>query len=99
MNPEFPLSLPPSSLRPASEAPAPRTVPNPFATTLERLGREVDRGERLVHGALTPGRALDPGQLIALQAGIYRYAEVVDLTSKLVDRAVTAVRTTLQSSG
>lgn len=41
--------------------------------------------------------SLDAGDLIALQAGIYRYSEAVDLTGKLVDRASQAVRTTLQS--
>jgi hypothetical protein len=36
---------------------------------------------------------LDSAQLIALQAGIYRYSEAVDLLAKLVDRAATAVKT------
>lgn len=36
---------------------------------------------------------LDSAQLIALQAGIYRYSEAVDLVAKLVDRASNAVRT------
>jgi hypothetical protein len=49
--------------------------------------------------ALSGGGPLDAGQLIALQAGIYRYSEAVDLAAKLVDRAANAVRTTLQSSG
>jgi hypothetical protein len=38
----------------------------------------------------------DPGTLIALQAGIYRYSEAVDLAGKLVDRGGNAVRTVLQ---
>jgi hypothetical protein len=39
---------------------------------------------------------MDPGTLIALQAGIYRYSEAIDLTAKVVDRATSAVRTVLQ---
>ena len=65
---------------------------------LGRLGRSVDAGERLVERAVAGAGALDAGQLIALQAGIYRYTEAVDLAAKLVDRASAAVRTTLQSS-
>jgi hypothetical protein len=71
-----------------------------FDQALGSLGSEIDSGEKLVRGALVPehGR-LGPGDLIALQAGIYRYSEAVDLATKLVDRAGSAVRTTLQGSG
>jgi hypothetical protein len=71
-----------------------------FDRLLRGLGEELDRGERLAEGAIHGGGAgatMSPGQLIALQAGIYRYSEAVDLVSKLVDRAGQAVRTTLQS--
>jgi len=34
--------------------------------------------------------------LLALQAGIYRYGETIDLAAKLVDKAGTDVRTVLQ---
>jgi hypothetical protein len=40
---------------------------------------------------------MSPEALIALQAGIYRYSEAVDLVTKLVDRATQAVKTTLQN--
>jgi hypothetical protein len=39
---------------------------------------------------------MGPGELIALQAGVYRYGEAVDLASRLVDRATTSVKTVLQ---
>ncbi len=35
-------------------------------------------------------------ELLALQAGVYRYSEVVDLSAKLVDRASSGVKTVLQ---
>lgn len=71
-----------------------------FREVLGSLGREIDRGERLVARAVGASRAgLGPGDLIALQAGIYRYSEAMDLAAKLVDRASSAVRTTLQGSG
>ncbi|HTQ05037.1 MAG TPA: hypothetical protein VMI54_14330 [Polyangiaceae bacterium] len=69
-----------------------------FARIWRQLAREVDHGETLVRGvAHAAGAPMDAGTLIALQAGIYRYSEAIDLTVKLVDRASTAVRTILES--
>jgi hypothetical protein len=71
-----------------------------FAELVQSLGREIQRGESLTRSALGAGgaRAIGPGELIALQAGIYRYGEAVDLASRLVDRATSAVKTVLQGS-
>jgi hypothetical protein len=67
-----------------------------FLKALNGIGHAVDGGEALIarasHGNLG---GLDSGQLIALQAGIYRYSEAVDLVAKLVDRAATAVKTVI----
>jgi hypothetical protein len=83
----------PEGREPASSAPA---VGNnvSFQNALRGMGRAVDGGERLVASAASGNLGgLDSGQLIALQAGIYRYSEAVDLVAKLVDRASTAVKT------
>jgi len=65
-----------------------------FARALQGIGGAIDRGEALIaratQGSMT---GLDSAQLIALQAGIYRYSEAVDLVAKLVDRASSAVKT------
>jgi hypothetical protein len=65
-----------------------------FLQALKGIGGAVDGGEALIasaaHGNLG---GLDSAQLIALQAGIYRYSEAVDLVAKLVDRASNAVKT------
>jgi hypothetical protein len=69
-----------------------------FAAVMRGLGDEVQRGETLMRTALDAGRAgrqLGTGELIALQAGVYRYGEVVDLASRLVDRATSSVKTVL----
>jgi hypothetical protein len=86
---------------PGAEAKGPdkTEASEPFREVLGRLGREVDRGERLVEHAIRGARTADAGQLIALQAGIYRYTEAVELCSKVVDRVGAAVRTTLQNQG
>ncbi len=68
-----------------------------FLQALRAIGAEIDRGEQLLHGVASRGAELDPAELIALQAGIYRWGEAVDLAAKLVDRAGSAVRITLQN--
>jgi hypothetical protein len=71
-----------------------------FASVLAGLAREVDVGEGRVHGALrvtSAGGDLGPGELIALQAGVFRYSEVVDLSSRLIDHATSGLKTVLQS--
>jgi hypothetical protein len=81
------------------EAPHPveEEGPSPFARVLRSLGREVDHGERVVRRAINGGgKDLGPGELLALQAGVYRYSEAVDLSAKLIDRATSGVKTVLQ---
>ncbi|WP_146652053.1 hypothetical protein [Labilithrix luteola] len=71
--------------------------PSPFAAMVRGLGKEVDQGERMVRKAVgSGGQDLGPAELIALQAGVYRYSEAVDLAAKLVDRASSGVKTVIQ---
>lgn len=89
-----------TAVAPSPGPAAPAAPGGGFLQVLQAVGAEVDRGERMVQNVLTGGsRRLSAGDLIALQAGIYRYTEVVDLSAKFVDRASAAVRTTLQSGG
>lgn len=82
--------------KPAEPALTRGEEPSPFARILRGLGAEVDRGEHLVRRAIHGGGELGPGELLALQAGVYRYSEAVDLSAKLVDRATTGVKTVIQ---
>jgi len=73
--------------------------PSPFARILRGLGREVDHGETIVRRAAfgaAGGKEMGNLELLALQAGVYRYSEAVDLSAKLVDRAASGVKTVLQ---
>ncbi len=71
--------------------------PSAFARILQGLGREVEHGEKVTRRAIEGGgKDLGPAELLALQAGVYRYSEAVDLSSKLVDRATSGVKTVLQ---
>jgi hypothetical protein len=90
---------PPARAPPPTDAAAPRAGDASFAAVLKGLGQEVQRGESLMHTALGAGRSgreLPAADLIALQAGVYRYGEVVDLASRLVDRATSSVKTVLE---
>ena len=67
-----------------------------FQHAARHLGHEIDVGEARV-AAASQVRDYDTPTLIALQAGIYRYTEAVDLASKIVDRATSAVTTVFQA--
>jgi hypothetical protein len=90
---------------PVAEAPSHETrppsspdSPSPFARLVRGIGHEVERSEALVHQAIASARGgqLSPSELIALQDGVYRYSETVDLASRLVDHATSALKTVLQ---
>ena len=102
--------LPPISTLPETPAPISARVapagegPSAFGALLQSLAGEIRRGESLTRSALSmpavagAGHAMGPAELIALQAGIYRYGEAVDLASRLVDRVTGAVKTVVQGS-
>jgi hypothetical protein len=76
---------------------APARDPDRFERVLRRLAGAIDRGESAVSGMASGHLAtMDAGTLIALQAGIYRYSEAIDLTVKLVERATSAAKTVLE---
>lgn len=82
---------------PRAGPPSESEGPSAFARILHGLGREVEHGEKVTRRAIEGGgKDLGPGELLALQAGVYRYSEAVDLSSKLVDRATSGVKTVLQ---
>ncbi len=83
-----------------SASSASSTEPSAFARMVGSLGTETTRGEAAMKTALSAhGSDLGAADLLALQAGVYRYGEVVDLASRLVDRATSNVKTVLQGSG
>jgi hypothetical protein len=85
-------------LKPPKPPRDPEEPPSAFARILRGLGGEVDRGEVLMRHAVSgaSGKDLGNNELIALQAGVYRYSEAVDLSAKLVDRVSSGVKTVLQ---
>jgi len=107
---EHPYPTPLLPTAPTAPAHAPSTAkprsaddpPSPFARLVRGFAGEADRGEATVHGALAAGGSsvpLDMTSLLALQAGIYRYGETMDLAAQLVDKASTGVKTIIQGQG
>ena len=82
----------------AGEAERPGEKESGFVRVMRGLGREIDLGEART-AAASQLRDYDTSTLIALQVGIYRYTEAVDLASKIVDRGTNALRTVLQGGG
>ena len=92
---EAPSPSPPPT-RVVSDA-TPVKAPSRFSETLADLANRVDAGESWMRRAMSPASgSFDAAQLIALQAGIYRYTEAVELVGKLVDRAASGLKTVLQ---
>ena len=92
-------AAPQSASSPAAPLDPNADPPSPFARLLRGLGREVTTGESQMRSAINStksGHDLGPSELLALQAGVYRYTDTVDLASKLVDRATSSVKTVIQ---
>ena len=106
--PTFPADAPPGgrgprsfSLAPSPTPVAERTTPPPVPAVgraaLGLLARAAD-SERAIDGfvrAAASGRTFTPGQLLAVQATVARYAQTVDVVSRAADRLVGAVKQTL----
>ena len=87
-----------SPISPSPSRPPIQADHGDFKRVFERLAKEVDRGERVVRIALRGNPYADDTKgMIALQAGVYKYVEAVELCTKLVDRSANAVKTTLQN--
>ena len=77
-----------------------RGEPEPMRDAFREAVRDISRGERTVNGVIAAarrGKVFSNEELLAVQAGVYRYTQELELASKLVDKATGAVKQTLQS--
>lgn len=85
--------------RDAAMGPPPRNAPakpaaNGFQAVLNDLDRQQDKLDRMI--AQSAKMQIDNGpRLLALQAQLYVYNQNLELTSRVVDRTLSAVKTTL----
>ncbi len=71
-----------------------------LAEVIRKAGHSIVRGERMVNRAVRAarsGKVFSQEELIALQAGVYRYTQELELAAKLVDKSTQAVRRTVES--
>jgi len=85
---------------PREVLPSARVGGKSFGEVLAGLSHQIDKGERMMSQITRGGHGhLDAQDLLKLQVGVYRYSEAIDLAAKLVDRAGSAVKTTVQGGG
>lgn len=95
-----PAAGPASDLNAARTAPAePARAGSAFRDSLRRVAAGIAADERAMDRAMRSGAhgQLAPEALIALQARVYRHTQELELGSKVVDKAASAVKQTLQS--
>lgn len=70
------------------------------AEGIQRLMSDVMRGqnklEEIIHISLS-GQSFSSQELLALQAGVYRFTQELELTSKVVEKATSSVKQTLNT--
>ena len=95
MNPRVRAVEPQVAVDRAAPQPAVSSGARSFASVLRDAVQTAERGR----AARTPDAAqvTDPARALALQAAIYRHAEQVEIVSKVVDHAVSAMKTILQT--
>lgn len=52
--------------------------------------------DRLIQAGMS-GKGFSNGELIAMQAGVYKYTQELDLTSKIVEQATSGLKDTLKT--
>jgi hypothetical protein len=69
-------------------------VPSPARQLLGRALGAEDRVDALL-AAAARGKTFSPGELLALQSMTFRYAQTVEVVSRIADRLVGAVKQTM----
>ena len=67
-----------------------------MAKMLEGLINGQDKMTKIMNMALS-GRQFSPPELIAMQAGVYRFAQELELTSKVVEKATSGIKQTMNT--
>jgi hypothetical protein len=83
----------------AARTPAARDSPKPppvapARALLERVAAAENRIDALLRAA-AGGKTFSPGELLALQASVFRYSQTVEVVSRVADRLVGAVKQTM----
>lgn len=70
------------------------------AGTMLKLIEDIERGQgvmdKLIESGLS-GKQFSSSELLALQAGMYKYTQELELTGKVVEKATTGLKDTLKT--
>ena len=101
--PTVPSAATAADVAPMKKAETAEQTPEPsaFAQVFAHLIKESDQQHKAMDGVLKAHgtKALDSVELLALQSNVYRYGQVVELTSKVAEQAVQSTQTVLKSGG
>jgi len=84
-------NLPTTKVGAAAKSKSSRAV-----TMLQGLIGGQDKMTNIMHVALS-GRQLSPPELLGLQAGVYRFSQELELTSKVVEKATSGIKQTMNT--
>ncbi len=88
----------PPAAKPPVPAAAKPEAPSPVAKNLARALDDVNKGEARIDALLeaaAKGKTFTPGELIAMQATVFRYSQTVEVLTRATDKLVGAVKQTL----
>jgi hypothetical protein len=67
-----------------------------MADMLNELINGQDKMSKIMNMALS-GRQFSPPELLAMQAGVYRFSQELELTSKVVEKATSGIKQTMNT--
>jgi hypothetical protein len=73
-----------------------KTEESKLTKMIDNLVNGQDKMTKIMHLALS-GRQFSPTELLAMQAGVYRFSQELDLTSKVVEKASGGIKQTLNT--
>jgi hypothetical protein len=73
-----------------------RTEETKLQKMITGLVHGQDKMTKIMHDAMS-GKQFSPGELLAMQVGVYRFSQELDLTSKVVQTATSGIKQTLNT--
>ena len=78
------------------DLPVEKTRDTQLTKVLSSVMSGQDKMSKIIKLA-TSGRSFNPTELLAIQAGVYKFSQELELTSKVVEKATDGVKQTLQT--
>ena len=78
------------------DLPVEKTRDTQLTKVLNSVVSGQDKMSKIINLA-TSGRSFNPTELLAIQAGVYKFSQELELTSKVVEKATDGVKQTLQT--